>query len=134
MSAGPPEVCATPVARRQSFTDSDFLMRLDDYSLDVLYDVYYFQNERASATLSVLVSVSRANLVVLVKDELECGDEVPYPSTEYGEGNDYYDEDNDYEEEDDEGEDEVDIDEDEEEDIEKREDGQDDEEKENETE
>ncbi|KAH7711422.1 hypothetical protein AAVH_21264 [Aphelenchoides avenae] len=135
MSAGPPEVCEAPVARRQSFADNDILIRLNDSALYVLYDVYYFRNERACATLSVLVSVSRANLVVLVKGEVECADEVPYPSAEYGERYDYYDEDNDdeYDEEEEDEDEEEDGDEEKEEDDEgKEKDGDGDENKEEE--
>ncbi|KAH7702183.1 hypothetical protein AAVH_30425 [Aphelenchoides avenae] len=115
MSAGPPEVCTPPVATRQSFADNDFLMRLKDRALDVLYDVYYVRNERANATLSVLVSVSQRNLVILVKGEVECGDVVEYPSSEYGGRYDYYEHDNDVDEVEDDEEEEEDIDGDEEE-------------------
>ncbi|KAH7703266.1 hypothetical protein AAVH_29565 [Aphelenchoides avenae] len=104
---GPPEACTAPVAKRQTFANHDFMRQINRGVGGELYDVYYVRNDRAGATLSVLVGHrSWSNRVILIKGALECGDEVPYPSTNNGEVTYDDDEQNDDDEEEKAGDDE----------------------------
>ncbi|KAH7684490.1 hypothetical protein AAVH_41002 [Aphelenchoides avenae] len=99
---GPLETCTALVATRQSFVNNGFMRQLNRSVGNGLYNVYYVRNERANETLSVLVGNTAAGIrVILMRGAFECGEEVPYPSRQDGEGDDDYEEDNDDEEEED---------------------------------